>query len=193
MNLYIARRKDALTIARLHKKEIAFGFLSSLPLPFLQTLYEALIESPFSFCVAIKENDEIVGFASGATDLNAFYKYFISRHFFRSAIILLPKVFSSLKKMLETFLYPKKGELLPKAELLTIAVSSQYQGKGHGKILLDEIINQMKQRYVKTFKLIVGEDLKHAIRFYEKNGFVFLKEIMIHGGHVSKVYVYYVR
>ncbi|MBX4200629.1 GNAT family N-acetyltransferase [Candidatus Parcubacteria bacterium] len=190
MKVSLGQKSDAREIASIHKSEIRGGFLSSLPLPFLQTLYEAQIASPFSFCVIAKEEGRVIGFVSGVTDLNAFYKYFISRHFFQSVLILLPKVFSSLKKIGETLLYPKKSESLPKAELLVIAISSQFQGKGLGRLLLDGFLLQMKQRDVKIFKLIVGEELTNAIKFYEKNGFTFLKTITIHGKIPSRVYVY---
>jgi len=190
MDIALAQKYDALQIAAIHKQEIGSGFLSSLPLPFLQILYGAMIVSPWSFCVVAKDKERVVGFASGVTDVKAFYRYFLAHHFFVSLVILVPTIFSSLKKILETLLYPQKGRVLPKAELLVIAITKEFQGRGVGRLLLEGIVERFRQHNIKVFKLIVGEHLKQAIRFYEKNGFVFLTEIMVHGDHVSKVYQY---
>ncbi|KKP41354.1 MAG: Acetyltransferase [Parcubacteria group bacterium GW2011_GWA2_33_14] len=122
-----------------------------------------------------------------------FYKYFLSHYFFQSFVILLPKIFSSFKKILESFLYPKKEQSLPKAELLTIAIIKKFQGQGLGKLLLDVFLDQMKQRNITVFKVVVGEELINAIKFYEKNNFTFLKNISIHTNAPSRVYCYEIK
>jgi len=190
MMISLAQKSDALKIAKIHKAEINKGFLSSLPITFLKIFYVALIKSPFSFCVVAKENNEVEGFASGVTDLNKFYQYFLTHYFFQSLVILLPKTFSSLKKIIETLLYPKKEESLPKTELLVIAIKKEFQGKGLGKLLLDAFLIQMKQRNINMFKVVVGQELPNAIKFYEKNNFTFIKNMTIHGNTVSRVYCY---
>lgn len=186
----LADKSDALKMAQIHKAEIRGGFLSSLSPGFLKRFYLALIESKSSFCIVAKENNEVVGFVAGTANLNTFYKYFLSHYFFQSFFILLPKVFSSFKKIIESFLYPKKEQSLPKAELLTIAIAKEFQGKGVGSLMLPVFISEMKKRNVRIFKVIVGEKLLPAIKFYEKNGFIFLKNIAIHSNNSSRVYTY---
>jgi len=188
--IYLANKEDAARMARIHKTEIHQGFLSSLPISFLENFYEALILSPGSFCVVAKEVDEVVGFISGVTSLRGFYKYFLRHYFFQSFPTLLPKVFSSFKKIIETLLYPAKEKALPPAELLTIAVVKNFQGQGVGSQLLSVFLAEMKKRNVKECKVLVGASLAPAIRFYEKNGFVFIKSISVHGTAVSNIYVY---
>ncbi len=189
MTISLAKKSDALAIARIHKTQISGGFLSSLPEAFLQTFYLALIESSASFCVVAKEDETVIGFISAATDVSAFYRYFLRHYFFSSAFMLLPKVFSSPKRIMETLLYPKKEQSLPKAELLTIAVSAKFQGRGIGTQLFAIFVTEMKQRGASQVKVLVGENLKPAIAFYEKSGFTFVKNISVHGAAVSKIYV----
>ncbi len=190
MIFILAKKEDALNVAKIHKNEIHKGFLSSLSPAFLKRFYLALIQSPASFCIVAKEHDEVVGFVAGTTNLNAFYKYFLSHYLFQSFFTLLPKIFSSPKKIIETLLYPKKEQALPKAELLTIAIAKEFQGGGVGGLMLQPFILEMKKRNINIFKVVVGESLPNAIAFYEKNGFIFLKNITIHGNAPSRVYYY---
>ena len=82
---------------------------------------------------------------------------------------------------------------MPKAELLTIAIIKKFQGQGLGKLLLDVFLDQMKQRNITVFKVVVGEELINAIKFYEKNNFTFLKNISIHTNAPSRVYCYEIK
>lgn len=192
MIFYLADKNDALEIAKIHKTEIKKGFLSSFELVFLKNLYLAIIESGDSFCVIAKDGDRVVGFMAGVIDINAFYFYFIKNYFLQSVYILSQKIFSfsSFKKIFETLLYPIKEKKLPSAELLTMAVASQFQGQGiAGKMFL-EFTLEMKKRGMSIFKVLVGEELAPAIHFYEKNGFTFLKNTTVHKGKSSRIYTY---
>lgn len=55
-------------------------------------------------------------------------------------------------------------------EIKNIAIHSNYQRKGYGKILIDFIINKYKEEY-STLQVGTGES-KTTIPFYEKCGFV---------------------
>lgn len=181
----LAEKKNAKILAKIHKNEISAGFLSSLPLNFLEKFYVSVIENDFS--VIAKENGEITGFIAGTADIGKLYSYFLKRYFFYSAIILLPKIFN-LRKIAETLFYPKTEEL--RAELLTIAVKNEFRGRGLAKHMLEFFVLEMKKRGIKKFKVLVGEDLKPAIRFYEKSGFKFLKQTEVHKGQKSRIYIY---
>jgi ribosomal protein S18 acetylase RimI-like enzyme len=168
------------------------GFLSSLKLAFSKNLYLSIIESEYSFCIVAKENDAVVGFISGVTDINKLYFYFLKKYFFQLVVLILQKIFSIsfIKKVFEILFYPVKEKKLPHAELLTMAVASQFQGQGvAGKMFL-EFILEMKKRNVENFKVLVGEELTPAIHFYEGNGFTFLKNTTVHKGKSSRIYTY---
>jgi ribosomal protein S18 acetylase RimI-like enzyme len=76
------------------------------------------------------------------------------------------------------------------AELLSIAVREGFQRKGAGASLFSGLAQELKQRKVDSFKIIVGAELKRAVSFYEKMGCVRSGQTEIHQGDVSYVYVY---
>lgn len=189
-----AKKEDALTIAKIHKAQISHGFLSSLSVSFLATFYQSLIESPVSFCLVARKENKVVGFISGTTNTARWQRYFLKHYFFHSLWFLLPKLFSlaSVKKAVEALWYPSKESSLPSAELLTLAVDNRYWGTGVGAGLLAEFLVQMKSREVKCCRVVVGETLLQARRFYEKHGFIFEKIITIHGKEPSRVYTLFI-
>ncbi len=192
MHYLLAQKSEARQVAKIHKEEIKKGFLSSLPLPFLATLYQAIIASPGGFCVVAKEDERVVGFIAGTVSVKQFYIFFLKRYFFSSLVVLCFRMFrfSQLKKMVETLLYPVKESAVPPAELLTMAVSHTFQGQGVAQAMFKEFVARMKQKNIKEFKVLVGEELLPAIRFYEKSGFAFLKDTSIHDNKKTKIYVY---
>ncbi len=195
MIIGLAEKKHAREIALIHKQEIGAGFLSSLPLAFLESLYAAIIQSPASFCIVAVEKDMVVGFIAGTMSVKDFYKFFLKKYFFYSFSILFLKLlrFSQLKKMVETLLYPVKETKSPKAELLTMAVKRELQGRGIAASMFVEFVAQVKARGIQEFKVLVGGELKPAIKFYEKSGFVFLKDISIHDNKKTRIYVYHIQ
>lgn len=181
----LAEKKDAMKIAAMHKKEISGGFLSSLPVLFLEKIYLSIIER--DICVVAKEKDELVGFVAGTKNIKMLYGYFSKKYFFYSIFVFLPKLFN-IRKVLEDVFYIKKEEI--SAELLTIAVDKNFQGKGIAKEMFDFFAREMSRRGVKEFKVVVGEKLKPAIGFYERVGFKFLRETEVHKGQKSLIYTY---
>jgi len=167
MKISLAKKRDATQIAKIHKQEINQGFLSTL------------------------------GIISGSTNVKKFYKTFFKKYFIPSLIILLPKLFklSTLKKIFETLKYPskEKKQKLPEAELLTIAVLNEFHGKRIAVELFKKFIDEMKKRKIKKVKVVVGESLPRAIKFYEKVGFQFHSPISVHKNTPSRVYIYSIK
>ena len=193
MVIRLANKKDCPQVAKIHRQEIKKGFLSELGEKFLSKLYGTMIVSVFAFVIVAKSRDRVIGFISGCTSVSKFYKDFFKKYFFQVSLLLLPKIFriSILKKICETLKYPKqKKRKLPEAELLTIAVSPAFQGKGVAEELFKDFLNEMKKRKVKQFKVVVGEELGRAIKFYEKTGFQLHSSISIHKNKQSRVYIF---
>ena len=194
MNISLATKKDATQIAIIRKREINQGFLSQLGVKFLSKLYKSTMVSPNAFTIVAKDNDKVIGFISGCTNVAKFYHDFFKKYFFQVFFILLPKMFklSILKKIFETLKYPQQKEekKLPGAELLTIAILKEYHGQGIAQKMFEKFVKEMKKREIKQFKVIVGESLMRAIRFYEKIGFKFHSSISVHKHKPSSVYIY---
>jgi GNAT superfamily N-acetyltransferase len=193
INLRLAIYKDINEVSKLHYQYIPSGFLSSLGISFLNLLYKSMIDSKYAFCIVVEEEGKIIGFVSGTVSVGGFYKEFLKKNFLMASIILLPK-FLNLKiarRIFETFFYPvKKEQNLPNAELLSIVVEKNYQGKGISQKLFERLVEEFSKKGINQFKVVVGSNLIPACKFYEKMGGVLQQEIEIHKGEKSRVYVW---
>lgn len=192
--IFKAQKSDSLMFAILHCQTINQGFLTKLGQVFLESLYSFLIEK--ELVLGYKENHSIMGFASCAITSKGIMKRFVlssPRGIFKLTVILLKNP-ALIKQLLETFRAPglsesESGEEIPETELLSISVSPQAQKGGIGTQLLIALEHELKQRNIRKYKVIAGEKLEGANKFYLKNGFVLAKQISIHGKDISNVYV----
>jgi GNAT superfamily N-acetyltransferase len=192
-NVEKADIKDALFIAELHKIGIPTGFISSLNINVVRKLYEKIIEEGIVY-VLKDEKGKIIGFISCVLDTKHFYKKFIFKNFWIVLPFFLPKVFSLsfLKKVFETLTAPSKTESkkeLEVPELLSIVISPNVQARGLGKVLLDTLESDLRKRGINSYKVVAGEKLEAANKFYKKNGFVLFDKTEIHRGDISNVYL----
>lgn len=191
MNIRLAIPEDATAVASLHQQEISSGFFSSLPRMFLAKFYEGIIRYPGGFCVVAEDGGRVVGFIAGVTSIHAFSGFFL-RHFFFVAVFLLPRMIgiSTIQKLFESLRYSRREDDLPKAELLTMAVAKNLQGRGVAKEMFAMFLGEMRARRVRTFRVLVGEKLQGAIAWYEKQGFRLAENTSVHGKERSRIYLY---
>lgn len=189
----LAQFADAQQIAILHQQTISKGFLTNLGLDFLQNLYFFLIKK--ELILTYKENDQVVGFVSCAISSKGIMKRFVITEPIVIAKLLVliinnPKI---VKQMLETFRAPSLSKSktckVPDTELLSISVSPLSQQGGIGTQLLSALEFELKKRNITTYKVIAGEKLHGANKFYLKNGFKRFKQISIHSDDISNVYI----
>jgi ribosomal protein S18 acetylase RimI-like enzyme len=184
-------------LARLHQEEIDGGFLSSLGVRTLALLYAALARSPYTtLIVAIAGPDEgVVAFICGSADTRQVYKYVLLRHGLRFLPALVPRMFSfcTLKRIVETLLYPVKGDVavnLPRAEILNFCVSRTMQRKGLGRGLFDSLMDEFRARRLAARKIVTGATQHKAQRFYESVNAVRVGAIEVHKGAESVLFRY---
>lgn len=159
---------DATIVARLHTIALQGDFLPSLGEEVLKNIYLGTLEKPNIYSLCFKQSNKIVGFVIGTKDINLFFKEaFKNRFIFIIYQIILAVLKNPLliKKILETVTYTSKDKG-PRAELVVIAVHPKMQGKGIGKMLINELEKTFIENGVKTYKLTVHAD-KSAVRFYE--------------------------
>ena len=97
-------------------------------------------------------------------------------------------------KILELLLISKDNNIssdIPMQELLSIVVNPAYQGKGHAENLFNSLCYHFKEEGVSGFKIVVGNNLDRAHAFYMKMGSIPVKEIQVHTGEDSLVYIKY--
>jgi GNAT superfamily N-acetyltransferase len=183
-------------VAELHASGIDQGFLSSLGVRFLALLYRAIDESDSNVLLVARDGDRVVGFVAGGNGLRTVYGRMLRRAP-ALLIALLPSLLwpPRLFRVIETALYGARGgddgTDLPRGELLSIAVDPAYRGKGYAEGLYVRLADWFAARNEPAFKIVVGEPLVAAHRFYRRMGAVPIGERQVHSGQRSTVYLHH--
>ena len=184
-----AEPADSLAIAGLHLRQIPWGLLAQLGVPFVATFYQALLASPQGFAFVAERDGRIVGFASGVLDWRGFYREFLRRH-----LTLAVRVFLAgfrrgrWRRLLETSRYAASGTL-PPAELISIALEPEARGSGISGELVRHVLTEFAGRHVLAVRVTAGGENTPANRLYERMGFRLHSFMEIHPGETAAVYV----
>lgn len=188
--------KNSPELAVLHHDTISRGFLSKLGTGFLQSMYSFLIQN--ELVLVYKEGNTVLGFVSCAITAGGIMKRFLvsSPAAIFKIIFALLKNPTLIRSLWETYRAPSlstsgsyESVEIPETELLSISVSPQAQKGGIGTQLLLALEMELAKNGIGKYKVVAGEKLEGANKFYLKNGFHLAKQITIHGSDVSNVYV----
>ena len=180
MNLNIykpIKRKEIETIAELHYNFMNGTLLQGFGIEFLADLYEAISE-----CGAIyvcREKSEIVGFVAGVTDTVMIIKNLASKKLIRimqhiiRGMITNPRV---IMGVIQSVLYHTDDI---SAELVSIVVSKDHEGRGIGTKLVRRLITYFGNKKVGRFKVITDVGNVRANDFYRKLGFRHYKTLRL--------------
>ena len=180
-------------VAALHAVNIDRGFLSSLGLPFLALVYRAIDEEPESVLIVEEREGRIVGFVAASAGMGAIYRRLLRRPV-ALGIALAPSLFrrERLRRIFEILRYGRGGceaAHSPAMELLSIAVAPDMRGQGIADLLYRRLMDHCRSSGVNAFKIVVGEALAPAHRFYQRMGATPAGRIELHAGEESRVYV----
>ena len=179
-------------VAALHIQCISTGFISSMGIDFVTSLYDAIVKSKSSLGVVAVKNGKVIGFVAFTTNLNKLYKSIIRRKGLKFALLLAGNVLSlrRIKKIFETLSYPAriKKMNLPPAELLSIAVAPEERRKGLAGQLIEKGLRLYRKTGVDKVKVLIGADNKAGNKLYLKSGFELIGQIVNHGV-LSNIYV----
>jgi len=179
-------------VAALHIQCISTGFISSMGIDFVTSLYDAIVKSKSSLGVVAVRNEKVLGFAAFTTNLNKLYKSIIRRKGLKFALLLAGNMWSRkrIKKIFETLFYPSriKKMNLPSAELLSIAVAPEERRKGLAGQLIEKGLRLYRKTGVDKVKVLIGADNKAGNKLYLKTGFELIGQIVNHGV-LSNIYV----
>jgi GNAT superfamily N-acetyltransferase len=183
-------------LVRLHRDEIKFGFLSSLGDEAINLLFSFSARSKSAILLVARDPTTLIihGFLLGTFDTSRFYRDFLKKNIFQSFFYVGPRLLTlqRVRKIIETLLYPSKKEIreLPSPEILDLVVGRNSQGMGVGRALFTEFTNILKESGSNEFKITTGESLSGAHAFYEKMGATHVRNINIHVGQSTRVYLY---
>ncbi len=179
-------------VAALHIQCISTGFISSMGIDFVTSLYEAIVQNKSSFGIVAVKNERVLGFVAFTTNINKLYKSVVWKKGVKFVLLLAGNLwsFKRIKKMFETLLYPAKTKNmnLPSAELLSIAVEPEEQGKGLASQLINNGFKHYQETNIDKVKVTVGADNKPGNKLYLKSGFKLAGQI-VHHGIISNIYV----
>ncbi len=180
-------------VAKLHKEAISTGFLPTLGEEFLFCLYKAISLSDKAVLLVDVENGEVRGFVAGSLEFGDIKRILLKECKYTLLKVLVKLLLNPkrLFKFLETYRYTGQAEELdlPPAELLSIAVKPSYRKRGIATNLYKALTDYMERWGVDKFKIVVGEKLQGAQKFYEKMGAKKVKEFELHKGEKSFVYI----
>ena len=185
---------DYRQVAVIHAASISKGFLSTMGEPFLALMYEAIDKSPESVLIVEKVDGAIIGFVAGTSNLGSVYRVML-KSWGRLMVALLPSLVSPRRvfRIFETVFFSGKNQApnstLPADELLSIAVLPDGRGKGYADKLFVALQDHFRERGVRSFKIIVGDVLAPAHRFYKKMGAIPSGRAEVHRGSGSTIYV----
>lgn len=179
-------------VAELHIRCISTGFISSMGIDFVTTLYEAIAQSKSSFGIVAVRDEKVLGFAAFTTNINKLYKSIVWSKGLKFAFLSAGRMFSlrRIKSIFETLFYPSriKNMNLPSAELLSIAVAGEEQRKGLAGQLIEQGFQYFRTTGVDKVKVLIGADNEAGNKMYLKYGFEPVGQILNHGV-LSNIYI----
>jgi ribosomal protein S18 acetylase RimI-like enzyme len=186
------KEEHAKDIARLHVEGIRTGFISSLGIDFVGSLYRAIIETESSFGFVAEGNGRLFGFVALSANLDRLYRTVILKHASAFSLLLSGKMFSfgRLRSTVQTLFYPSRTKKmdLPRAELLSIVVAENERRKGVATALVRKSFIECSLRAIEQVKVLVGAGNEPANTLYLKCGFQLADRINNHGV-ASNVYI----
>ncbi|MFH1963609.1 MAG: GNAT family N-acetyltransferase [bacterium] len=182
------RVQNAKEIAQIHIEAIDTGFISSLGLNFVRTLYREICKSEIGFGYVAKENSEVVGFIVGAIDVSKLYKEIV---FKKGFLFIMPLIkyffrFTTLKRIAETLFYPYRVKNdYCKAEILAVGVKKEHRGKGVGGKLMEATIAEFRRRGIKEVKALTYDENEPSNQYYLNQGFKPIGKIKHHENYLN--------
>jgi len=172
---------DLCEVVNLHVGAFPGHYLTRLGSGFLSFYYGLILDHPTGIVLVAREREAgtIVGFVAGVVNPPAFYAA-LATHRMRISKLVIPRVFRSPAGMARLFINWRRVRNSAAAEgqertaeLTSIAVRGDLQGRGVGAALVDAFNARAAGGGANLVSLITdAENNDYAIRFYENLGFI---------------------
>lgn len=187
-------------VAELHAASIDRGFLATLGTRFLRLMYQSIDESPGGVLEVEQRNGRVVGFIAGSDGmkpvLRALLRHPLALAAALAPVLVRPRTVAGILEVLRAgsaTLGEAHGPPLPRAELLSLAVDARYRGQGIADALYHTLQARLHAKGVASFRIIVGDALLPARRFYQRMGARPAARTEVHHGAGSTIYVHETR
>ena len=177
-------RSDINKVIQVHKSSFKDFFLTELGDRFLHVYYESVRKDRRGVLLGFYEAQTLMGFCAATTISKGFNSYLIKKNFSSFFWISLRLFFTNFTALIRLFKNLTKKNPGVKdegdyAELLSIGVDDDSQGKGIGKALLIQLENELQKKGIKKLSLTTDFDNNEkAISFYKKLGYEILYDFI---------------
>lgn len=182
-------------IVSIHLDSFQGFFLTFMGRNFLKLMYRSYVEHKNSDVLVAFEDKKPIGFLAYSGDLSGLYKYMIKKRLIPFAWYSLGAFFRKptvFMRLVRAFLKPGETKREEKyVELASIGVSPHIKSKGVGSQLIDVLKSKVdfkEYAYITLETDAVNND--GANRFYQKNGFVRVREFETNEGRKMFEYRY---
>ncbi len=169
-------------VVELHKQSFKNVLIGQLGKIFLNYYYKKIWQSPQGVILIYKEDGKVIGFISGLLNDQSFYNI---EFYIRSLVGIFMNMFPKPIVILNLCRYIKRNIILRthslNSELLSIAVTEAYWGKGIGRSLVLAFDEYFKNRNVKIYKVFTDLNFSKGALLYEKLNFDLYKEMNLFG------------
>ena len=184
MNIRKATLYDVNAIVEIHINAFKGFFLTSLGRDFLKFYYTCFVKNGETVTMVAEENNIIYGFSAATKKCKGFNGRLIKGNLFLFGLLTFKMLFRSPNSLLRLIRnLSKKGDgVIDKedyAELYSIGVSRNVQGKGIGKKILIETEKELKTMGVERVSLTTDYfNNEQAVGFYHSVGYKLLYEFV---------------
>lgn len=168
---------DIDSVVSIHLSAFKGFFLSDLGPAFLHAYYYAFLRNERSVFIGCFENGRLLGFSAASTISNGFNYSLVKSNillFLRVGICVFLSSPKAIWRLIQNFnksdnsVNDKKNY----AELYSLGVLAQEQGRGIGKTLLDCLVVSLKEKSCSELSLTTDKlGNENTLSFYQKNGF----------------------
>jgi ribosomal protein S18 acetylase RimI-like enzyme len=188
--LRAGRASDAAAVAALHAARIGEGFLVTLGPRFLARLYRRIALSPAAVLLVAEDGDRVVGFVAAATSTRRLYGDFLRHDALPAGLAAAPAVIRAPRRVWETLRYGSDDDELPEAEVLSIAVAADAEGRGIGGALLVAALEELARAGAPAARVVTAVGNDPALAMYERAGFRRRTRTEVHSGVPQEVLVW---
>ncbi len=176
---------DAATVAGLHARLIAEGFLSSLGARFLTRLYRRITRTEGSFLLVAEADGSLIGFIAGSVAVGRLYRDFVWRDGLAASLSAPLRLVTAVPRVAETLRHGRGGPEAEGGELLAVAVDPRWRARHVGRALVDAFLGELDRRAATSAHVVVGADNAPAIALYSRTGFTPAHTFEMHRGTES--------
>ena len=182
MIIRVATTKDVSQIVNIHMNAFEGFFLTTLGKSFLSFYYNAFINSKDGIVLCAVIDNEVCGFAAATKQCKGYNSNLIKTNFISFIWLAVKLLFTNPHALIRLVKnLSKKSDVVDDpedyAELYSIGVAGNAQGKGVGKKLLTIIEEKLKNEGVEKISLTTDfHNNESAVAFYRTMGYQTLYE-----------------